>query len=194
MKFFIYDNVNEEVMLNDESILLIKEFSALLDDERNKIKDNKITKGRKKRARAFREFKFLYLFFDWSSPYFQYSEEDKYSEALADSGLSEEEYNDPIFREACRKYDEMQNSSIEIRLLKGAMTAIEGQIFYLNHVDLNERDPQTGKPIFKSKDLIAEIKGCKDLISGLRELEEQVKKGEETTNTLRGGVEAGMFD
>lgn len=194
MKFFIYDNVNEEVMLNDESILLIKEFAALLDDERNKIKDNKITKGRKKRARAFREFKFLYLFFDWSSPYFQYSEEDKYSEALADSGLSEEEYNDPIFREACRKYDEMQNSSIEIRLLKGAMTAIEGQIFYLNHVDLNERDPQTGKPIFKSKDLIAEIKGCKDLISGLRELEEQVKKGEETTNTLRGGVEAGMFD
>ena len=194
MKFFIYDNVNEEVMLNDESILLIKEFAALLDDERNKIKDNKITKGRKKRARAFREFKFLYLFFDWSSPYFQYSEEDKYSEALADSGLSEEEYNDPVFRAACRKYDEMQNSSIEIRLLKGAMTAIEGQIFYLNHVDLNERDPQTGKPIFKSKDLIAEIKGCKDLISGLRELEEQVKKGEETTNTLRGGVEAGMFD
>lgn len=64
MKFFIYDNVNEEVMLNDESILLIKEFAALLDDERNKIKDNKITKGRKKRARAFREFKFLYLFFD----------------------------------------------------------------------------------------------------------------------------------
>lgn len=194
MKFFIYDNVNEEVMLNDESILLIKEFAALLDDERNKIKDNKITKGRKKRARAFREFKFLYLFFDWSSPYFQYSEEDKYSEALADSGLSEEEYNDPIFREACRKYDEMQNSSIEIRLLKGAMTAIEGQIFYLNHVDLNERDPQTGKPIFKSKDLIAEIKGCKDLISGLRELEEQVKKGEETPNTLRGGTIGGIFD
>lgn len=194
MKFFIYDNVNEEVMLNDESILLIKEFAALLDDERNKIKDNKITKGRKKRARAFREFKFLYLFFDWSSPYFQYSEEDKYSEALADSGLSEEEYNDPTFREACRKYDEMQNSSIEIRLLKGAMTAIEGQIFYLNHVDLNERDPQTGKPIFKSKDLIAEIKGCKDLISGLRELEEQVKKGEETPNTLRGGTVGGIFD
>lgn len=194
MKFFIYDNVNEEVMLNDESILLIKEFAALLDDERNKIKDNKPSKTRKKRARAFREFKFLYLFFDWSSPYFQYSEEDKYSEALADSGLSEEEYNDPIFREACRKYDEMQNSSIEIRLLKGAMTAIEGQIFYLNHVDLNERDPQTGKPIFKSKDLIAEIKGCKDLISGLRELEEQVKKGEETPNTLRGGTVGGIFD
>lgn len=88
----------------------------------------------------------------------------------------------------------MQNSSIEIRLLKGAMTAIEGQIFYLNHVDLNERDPQTGKPIFKSKDLIAEIKGCKDLISGLRELEEQVKKGEETPNTLRGGTIGGIFD
>jgi hypothetical protein len=74
------------------------------------------------------------------------------------------------------------------------MTAVEGQIFYLEHVDLNERDPQSGKPIFKSKDLISEIKGCKDIISSLRELEMQVKKGEETENTLRGGAEAGLFD
>ena len=36
MKFFIYDNVNEEIMLNDESILLIREFAALLDESRNK--------------------------------------------------------------------------------------------------------------------------------------------------------------
>ena len=74
------------------------------------------------------------------------------------------------------------------------MTAVENQIFYFEHINLQERDPITGKPVFKSKDLIAEIKGSKDIITGLRDLELQVKKGEESENNLRGGVEAGMFD
>ena len=74
------------------------------------------------------------------------------------------------------------------------MSAVEKQIEYLNNVDLAERDPATGKPIFKSKDLIAEIKGCKDLISSLRELESQVKKGLATESTIRGNTEIGMFD
>ena len=191
MKFFIYDNVNEEIMLNDESILLIREFAALLDESRNK---ESIKNKKHKRARAFKEFKFLYLFFDWSSPYFQYSEQDKFNEALADSGLSQEEYDDPGFREACRKYEELQNSSLDIRLLKAAMAAVETQIYYLEHVDLTERDLTTGKPIYKSKDLISEIKGSKEIISGLRELEIQVKKGSETENNLRGGAEPGLFD
>ena len=191
MKFFIYDDVNGEVMLNDQDILLMKEFAALYDEKRNKTKEDKTGK---KRTRAFKEFKFLYLFFDWKSPYFEYSEQDKHNESLGDSGLTEEEYNDPVFKEACKKYERMQESSLEIRLLKAAMRAVEEQIFYLEKVNLNERDPQTGKPIFKSKDLIAEIKGCKDLISSLRELEMQVKKGEEAENTLRGGAEPGLFD
>lgn len=191
MKFFIYDSVNEEIMLNDESILLIREFAALLDVKRNITKDDKTGK---KKTRAFKEFKFLYLFFDWGSPYFEYSEQDRHFEALADSGLTEEEYEDPKFKMACQKYDNLQNASLDIRLLKAAMTAVEGQIFYLEHVDLNERDETTGRPIFKSKDLIAEIKGCKDIISSLNELETQVKKGTETDNLLRGGAEAGLFD
>lgn len=178
-------------MLNDESILLIKEFKALLNDDRNKTKADKTGKNRE---RAFKEFKFIYLFFDWESPYFLYSEQERNNEALLDSELTEEEFNDPTFRDACRKYDELQNSSQEIRLLKSARTSVENVIFYLEHVNLDERDPLTGKPIFKTKDLIAEIKGCKDIISGLRELEKQVKKGVDDESALRGGVEAGFYD
>lgn len=191
MKFFVYDNVNETVNINEESILLIREFVALWDEKRNKTTSDKTGK---KRTLAYKEIKFIYLFFDWSSPYFQYSEEDRHKEALRDSGLTDAEYNNVVFKAACRKYDELQNSSIEIRLLKAAMSAIDGQIHYLENVDLMERDPATGKPIFKSKDLIAEIKGCKDLITGLRDLEKQVKTGEEAENKLRGGAEIGVFD
>jgi hypothetical protein len=113
---------------------------------------------------------------------------------MKDSGLSDEEFDDPKFRMACQKYDEIQNSSLDIKLLKAAMNAVDNQIFYLSNVDLQERDPITGKPIFKSKDLIAEIKGCKDLISTLRELQVQVKKGLEIESNVRGNTEIGLFD
>lgn len=191
MRFFIYDNVNENLMLNEESILLIREFDALWNEERNKTKSDK---SGKTKSLAWKELKYIYLFFDWSSPYFQYAEQDRHTEALLDSGLTETEFNDSIFRDACRKYDTLQNSSLEIRLLKAAMNAVENQIYYFEHIDLQERDALTGKPLFKSKDLIAEIKGSKDIITGLRDLELQVKKGEEADNVLRGNVEAGLFD
>ena len=191
MKFFVYDNVSGSVSIEQENILLIKEFEDLLADARNKTKDDKTGK---KKERAFRELKYIYLFFDWESPYFQFPEQERHTESLKDSKLTDEEFNDPLFRAACRKYDYIQNSSLDIKLLKAAMSAVDKQIFYLNNVDLQERDDVTGKPIFKSKDLIAEIKGCKDLISSLRELELQVKKGLDTESSIRGNTEVGMFD
>ncbi len=191
MKFFQYDNDSGQVVLEDESLLLIRELSSLLETKRNITKNDKTGK---KRELAFKELKYIYLFFDGQSPYFQFPEQERHKEALSDSGLTIEEFDDPIFREACKKYDTLQNSSTEMRLLRAAMNAIESQIYYLSNVDLNERDPLTGKPIFKSKDLIAEIKGCKDLINGLRELEIQVKKGMSVESSLRGNTEVGMFD
>lgn len=191
MNFFTYDKENGNVSVNDEVILLIKEISDLFNVDRNKTKEDKTGKNK---TRAFRELKYIYLFFDWGSPYFSYTEQDKHKEAISDSQLSKEEFDDQIFRAACRKYDDIQNSSLDIKLLKAAMSAVENQIHYLQNVDLSERDPVTGKPIFKSKDLIAEIKGCKDLISSLRELEVQVKKGMEVESNIRGNTEIGMFD
>lgn len=191
MRFFIYDNVNGDVTVEEASILVIKEFAKLLEIERNKTKEDKTGK---KKLRAFKEFTYIYLFFDWESPYFQYPEQERHEEALKDSGLTEAEFNDLTFRCACQKYQEIQESSLDIKMLKAAMSAVDKQIFYLENVDLQERDPVTGKPIFKSKDLIAEIKGCKDLISTLRELQVQVKRGLEVENNLRGNAEVGMFD
>jgi len=191
MKFFQYDKVSGNIAVDDPSILLIRELVALVNPTRNKTTSDKTGK---KLTKAFKEFTYIYLFFDWESPYFAVPEETRHIEALADSGLTDKEYDDAVFREACRKYDELQNSSLDIKMLKAAMSAVDKQIYYLQTVDLMERDPVSGKPIFKSKDLIAEIKGCKDLISSLRELEDQVKKGLSPESNVRGGTKLGFFD
>lgn len=191
MKFFVYDKENECVVLSDIGLLLIKEFNALMEPARNKSKTDKTGKTKE---RAFKEFSYIYLFCDWSSPYASLPEQDKHQAALQNSGLSNIEFDDPEFRAACNKYIEIQNSSLPLRLLQGAMKSIGSLIEYLNRIDLNERDPLTGKPIYKSKDLIAEIKGCKDVIVGLNELEIQVKKEIEPSTGLRGNTEAGFYD
>lgn len=191
MKFFHYDDVNGEILINDESIFLTREFENLMEPNRNKTKDDKTGK---KRTLAFKELRYIYLYLDWESPYFQFAEQDKHKEALTDSGLTEKEFDNVDFREACKKYQNIQESILEIKMLKAAMRAVEEVIHYFETMDSSERDPITGKPILKTKDIIAEIKGCKDLITSLRELEVQVKKGLETESKLRGDAIPGIFD
>lgn len=74
------------------------------------------------------------------------------------------------------------------------MKSVESIIYYFDHLDINERDPETGKPVFKTKDVIAEIKGASDLIKSIRELEERIKEGMQEETALRGDKEAGFFD
>lgn len=61
MKFFIYDKDNGQLILEDESLLLVKEFDALLEPKRNITKTDKTGK---QKALAFKELKYIYLFFD----------------------------------------------------------------------------------------------------------------------------------
>lgn len=88
----------------------------------------------------------------------------------------------------------MHDLNYEIRLLKSTMKSVESIIYYFENLDVNERDPETGKPLFKTKDIIAEIKGARDLIMSVRELEDRVKEGLAEETTLRGDAEAGYFD
>jgi hypothetical protein len=41
MKFFLFDNTNNSVVVNEPEILLVREFAALWDDVRNKTKNDK---------------------------------------------------------------------------------------------------------------------------------------------------------
>lgn len=121
-------------------------------------------------------------------------EQDRNTEAFADSGLTKEEFEDELFREACRKYDAMQNSSKIGNLLKASYNTIDKITHYLNTIDLDERDEVTGKPIFKTKDVIAEMSSASKLIDAIKVLEVSFKKEIEPEGALRGDAAPGMFD
>lgn len=192
MKFFLFDNATNEITINEPEVLLMKEFAALWDKKRNECKEDK-TGG--KRLRAYRELTYIWLMLDWASPYSDYDEQERHRACLEDAHLTEEEWNDPEFRAACRKYRELQNSSRILRLINAAKGTVDKITDYFDTIiDLDERDPN-GKPVFKVKDVMAEMKGVSDVIEQLKALEILYKKElEQDSNGLMGDVEIGAFD
>lgn len=190
LKIFQYDNVTSRVELNVPEILLVREFAALMNNERNKSETD--PKGEYK-ERAFREFTYIQLALAWDSVYADYPEQERHQEALKDAQITEQEFNNPEFRAACRKYREIQEQTRSIKMLKAAQNTIDNFIDYFNTVvDLNERDIN-GKPIFKTKDVIAEISNLHKVHEELQILEANVKKEIAETSFIRGGAVDGFL-
>ena len=191
MKFFLFDNSTNSVVVNEPEVLLIKEFAALWNNDRNKTKGD--PKGIKK-TRAYRELTYIWLMLDWTSPYVDFDEQERHQECLKDAGLTEKEWNDPDFRAACRKYRELQNSSRALKLIKSAQGVVDKITDYFNNINIEERDPVTGKPIFKTKDVMAELSNVSNVVEQLKTLEFLYKKEQEQQSGLMGDVEGGFMD
>lgn len=190
LHIFQYNNVNGKVELEKPEILLISEFKALVQKSRNVCDADKTGE---KCIRAFKEFTYIWLALDWQSLYAGYTEQERHEEALKDSGLTEEEFNDPLFRAACRKYRALQESNRTIRMLHAAQLTVDKFIDYFNNIDPEERDVQTGKPIFKVKDIMAEISNLSKVHEELKTLEAAVKKEMEEASQLRAGAVEGYL-
>lgn len=189
LHIFQYDNAKDRVILNKPEILLIKEFKELMDDERNICDED--PKG-SKHLLAYKEFTYIWLALDWQSFYSDYSEQERHQAALQDSQLTKEQFNNPKFRAACRRYRDIQESIISIKLLKSSQEMVNKFIDYFHSLDPQERDPQTGKPIWKVKDIQAELTNLPKVIDQLKQVEGYVKKEMQEQSQLRGGAVDGF--
>lgn len=192
VKFFNYNNQTGSLELNKEEILLLKEFNDLMESERNKCPEDPA--GRFK-LRAFREFKYIYLMLDWQSPICDFSEQNRNKEARRQASIADEEFSDPLFRTACRKYEELRDSFRTYKLLKSVYTVIDKLTIYFNDlVDLSDVNDGTGQLRYKAKDVIAEAKGIGPLLDEVRAAEERYKKDIEKQSKIKGDYEPGYRD
>ena len=177
MNVFNYDSLNKQLEINEPEIFLVREFKVLL--ERDK-------------ERAFKELTYIFLALDYKSIYSQYTEYERHEEALSDSGITEEMFNDPLFREACRKYRNLQDSNKSIKLLNAARNAADQFVDYFETIiDLNERD-QNGKPVFSAEKVMKEMAQLSKVHEQLVALEAQVKQELEVQAGTRANVDEGF--
>ena len=188
--FFEYNDKTGQAVLNSADLVLLKEFKELLNPKRNKCKADPTGE---KHLLADREFTYIYLAIAWKSPYANYSEQERHQAALNDSGLTEEEFNDPTFRAACRKFRALQDSNRYIRLLQSAQTLTDKIIDHFDNLNLEERDEQTGKYVNKVTDIQKEMENASKQIETLKMIESLVKKEMAQQSTIRGGAVEGFM-
>lgn len=189
MKLFIYEDYN--LILDKEEILLIKEFAELYTLKFNSGVDG--DKDGRKRLKAYRVFTYIYLVYDWKSPYSEFSDAEKIEAALEDSKLTKKELQDPIIEAAINKYRQIQETR-SLKLLNDAYCAIDELRIYFRTTSLQERDPETGKPVYSAKEMMANISALGKTVEGLQQLEHMVKKEQEKESAIRGAATKSMFE
>jgi len=189
MNLFILDD-NSKITINKAEVLLIPEFALLWEPVRNKSERDK---NGYNRLRAFNEFKYIYLAYDWESPYKGFTDQDRKNTAVEETGLTPEELNDTKLISAIVKYQKIQVTP-QMRLLDSAYRAVDELTFFYNTVDLQERD-EYNKHIVDSKKILDSLGNLAKAVSGLETLELVVKKQKEAnTRLVRGDVEPGYRD
>ena len=189
MNIWDYNQKTGRAQLLTADLVLIDEFKKLLEPSRNKCDEDP---SGLEHIRADKEFTYIYLAIDWKSPYANYSNQEKHEAALKDAQITEEEWNNPEFRVACRKYVALQDSNRYVRLLQAAQEVTDKIIDYFHNVDLQEQDEQ-GKYLVKVKDVQAAMKEAADQIETLKQIESLVKKEVMEQSQIRGGAVEGFM-
>ena len=191
IKFFAYDSAENKIIINEPEILLVKEFADLWTNERNICKEDPTGK---KKLRGFRELIYIYIAIDWGAPGSKDTPANRHKYALEASQLTDEEYNDPVFKAACKKYQELQNSSSVIgQMVETYQNNIHKMKIFIDSIDYNERT-DTGTPVFRIKDTLTEMQNLSKALQSLKELEAQYKEEQDEATGLRGDRLPGMFD
>lgn len=191
MNFFVYDNAEHSLKIDEYSILLVKEFKDLWDIKRNKCAEDKTGKLR---LLAWKELTYIYLVLDFKSPYFQYKEADKHVAALADSGLTEDQLKDDMFLAAFRKYKEIQESDPILSLIKTAYNTLFKLQVFLDNIDFEADVDNDGRLLYKPKEIMDSIGSIATMRTRLQELEVMHKKNLAAASKVRGDAELGYRD
>lgn len=184
MELFEYKNY--KLFINNPAVLLVTEFKEVMEDDNSE--DKKV---------AFNIFTFLYLYYNWKSPYRDYSEREKISEALKDSSLTEEDLKKPIVSNACKKYEEIMNSSMTLVVIKDMKKSIDKFRDYFEVLDFTktvESGSQKGTMLFKPKEYLDVMKRAGEIFESIKLMEDKLKEEMQETSKSRGTNSVGYFN
>lgn len=189
MNLWDYNQKTGKAQLITADLVLIDEFRKLLDPGRNKCKEDPSGLSH---LRADREFTYIYLAIDWKSPYAGYTNQEKHQAALKDGEITEEEWENPEFRAACRKYVALQDSNRYVRLLQSCQSATDKIIDYFDNLDLTAAKDD-GTPLIKVADIQKAMDMSVKQIESLKQIEALVKKEVMEQSQIRGGAVEGFM-
>lgn len=178
-----------DLILNKPEILLHPEFEAIWDKEFNKCPED--PEG-EKRIRCWRIFKYLYFSEHYMSEFYEYREDDRIKASKKDSGITDEELNNPLFFLAQIKYQDILDFR-ELRMIKSSQRVLDNISNFNFTVNVDERDAHN-KLIHNHKNIMNSISILDKTIQGLKDLETRLKKSLAKKTKNRGDTEPGLYN
>lgn len=131
-----------------------------------------------KKEFALKEFAYIEFMTSYlkSNPYRQYPEERKEGKIIED--IFKEEYKvDPLVIEAMDKIEEFQKeASTTYSYYLSVKNAIDKMTEFFNTIDITEKSPKTGLPIWKPADITRAINDTEKTLANLKALEKKVEE------------------
>lgn len=197
-KIFLYDPVSGEFALNEPELKLIREFNDLwlLAKQRCEcvdVNDNGIGHGNSEAIMKFANYcKFVYLYADYASPYRDYPDNDRRIQAAYDGFMSDEESSMPELYVACDKWVDMQSQDRNVRILRAGQRQVDELIAYFSE-EGKLTLKKDGKPVYKAKDIMSELRDIGSISDELDRHEERVRAGDAAESKIRGGAQEGII-
>jgi hypothetical protein len=148
----------------------------------------------KNKKEATKELSFVYHMCDTDSPYFQSvgDKEVRENELVRDLWGEEGAWEpDDEVKKAIKYYRDHHMTPAQ-QLLESALESVTNLRDYFKDADPMARD-DNGRVVWKAKDIVSNLSKIGDVIKGLKELKEEVRKEQIEGGDNRGGVEVNRF-
>jgi len=173
--------VNNHKVIPSEYALSITDFKILYDRDKSKDK-----------SKAIKELGYIYFYSDHTSPFIMYSIKERVQEVIKSVFGEDSKWTpDSKVQTACKTYMKLKETAA-VKLLISATASITKLQKYFEDIDLTLTD-DNGKPIYNAKDLVMNLSRVGDVVQGLSKLEELVKREEQKSSKVRGGVEINKY-
>ena len=179
---------NNMATLNKVWLTMIPEFRRLLARDKGGPGDG----SGKYKKQAQREFTFIYLMYDFRSPYENWATHLREEQSLKDAGIERGRMmSDGDLWAAISKYKKLlDEASISLKSYRKHKNSAEDLDNYIEHMDLTERT-QGGAKVYSVKEKQEAINGMPKVHETLRKWEQSVKEELSGETGLRGEAEKG---
>jgi hypothetical protein len=177
----LFDIIEGKVVLNANE-LSIPTFKKIYESDKSKDKKD-----------SFNKISYIIFMYKWDSPYMSYIDEEVRDKIVKRDVFGKEDYKlDDLIMQAIQRYRDFQHT-FSLQFLEQNVEGAKKLMNFYKRIDWDEVD-KSGKPIYSSRDLAANLEKAGGILKSLESLKEQVRREELETSRVKGGNVVDLYE
>ena len=177
----LFDIIEGKVVINADE-LSIPVFKKIYESDKSKGKKD-----------SFDKISYIIFMYKWDSPYMSYIDEEVRDRIVKKDVFGKEDYKlDDLIIQAVQRYRDFQHT-FSLQFLEQNVEGAKKLMNFYKRIDWDEVD-KSGKPIYSSRDLAANLEKAGGILKSLESLKEQVRREELEISRVKGGNVVDLYE